>query len=74
MPKPSQHVAPSGSKWSLRRAGAAKASNTFATQAEAIAKGREIARKQKTVLFIHGPDGRIRERNSYDAESDRPKG
>ncbi|MCJ2057813.1 DUF2188 domain-containing protein [Methylobacterium sp. J-048] len=74
MGKPSQHVSPSGSRWSLRRAGAAKASKTFETQAEAIAKGREVARKQRTILFIHGPDGRIRERDSYRAESGQPNG
>ena len=74
MSKPGQHVVPNGSKWSVRRAGASKASGTFATQAEAIARAREIARKQATELFIHGTDGRIRERNSYGNDNHPPKG
>lgn len=74
MGKPGQHVVPNGSKWSVRRAGAAKASGTFATQAEAIAKAREVAQNQRTELFIHGQDGRIRERNSYGTDAYPPKG
>jgi Uncharacterized protein conserved in bacteria (DUF2188) len=74
MTKPGQHVVPNGSKWSVRRAGAAKASNTFATQSEAIAKARDVAQKQQTELFIHGRDGRIRERNSYGNDPQPPKG
>jgi Uncharacterized protein conserved in bacteria (DUF2188) len=72
--KPGQHVVPSGGGWSVRRAGAAKASNTFATQDQAITRARELARNQKTELYIHGKDGRIRERNSYGADPHPPKG
>jgi len=74
MAKPGQHVVPNGSKWSVRRAGASKASGTYATQAEAIAKARDVAQKQRTELFIHGRDGRIRERNSYGTDLHPPKG
>lgn len=74
MAKPGQHVVPNGSKWSVRRAGASKASGTFETQAEAVAKARDVAQKQKTELFIHGRDGRIRERNSYGDDPHPPKG
>lgn len=65
MEKKGQHVVPSGGKWSVRRSGAARASETFGTQQEAITRGREIARNQRTELYIHDRDGRIRERNSY---------
>jgi hypothetical protein len=74
MTKPGQHVVPNGTKWSVRRAGAAKASGTFATQAEAIAKARVVAQNQKTELFIHGRDGRIRARDSFGSDSFPPKG
>lgn len=74
MSKPGQHVVPSGDKWSVRRAGAAKASAKFNTQAEAIERAREIAQNQATELFIHGRDGRIRERNSYGGDPHPPKG
>lgn len=60
-----QHVVPNGDRWSVRSSGASKAFKTFATQAQAIAIATEIARKHKTELYIHGRDGRIRERNSY---------
>lgn len=74
MPKPGQHVVPNGSKWSVRKAGASRASGTFDTQGEAIARARDVAQKQKTELFIHGRDGRIRERNSYGSDPSPPKG
>jgi uncharacterized protein YdaT len=74
MSKPGQHVVPNGSKWSVRRAGASKASGTFDTQREAIDRARDVARNQKTELFIHGRDGRIRERDSYGNDRHPPKG
>jgi hypothetical protein len=74
MSKPGQHVVPNGSKWSVRRAGASKASGTFDTQREAIDRARTIAQNQSTELFIHGRDGRIRERDSYGNDNFPPKG
>lgn len=74
MTKPGQHVVPNGDRWSVRRAGASKASRTFDTQGEAIERAREIAQNQATELFIHGRDGRIRERNSYGNDNFPPKG
>ena len=69
-----QHVVPNGDKWSVRRAGASRASGTYATQKEAIQRATEIAQNQKTELYIHGRDGRIRQRNSYGADPHPPKG
>jgi uncharacterized protein YdaT len=74
MSKRGQHVFPSGEKWSVRKAGAARASGTYGTQSEAIDKAREIARNQQTELYIHGRDGRIRERSSYGGDPSPPKG
>jgi hypothetical protein len=65
MSKRGQHVVPSGGKWSVRRAGATRASGTYNTQQEAIDKARKLAKSQQTELYIHGRDGRIRERDSY---------
>lgn len=62
MSKKGQHVVPSGDKWSVVRAGAARASGIYKTQKEAIEKATDIARNQQTELYIHGRDGRIRER------------
>jgi uncharacterized protein YdaT len=68
MSKKAQHVVPSGDKWSVRRTGAARASGIYNTQSEAIARAKEMARNQQTVLYIHGRDGRIRERSSFGRE------
>jgi uncharacterized protein DUF2188 len=62
MAKKSQHVVPSGGKWKVRTAGASRASGTFETQQEAINRAREKARRDGTELYIHGRDGRIRDR------------
>jgi hypothetical protein len=74
MAKKGQHVVPSSSGWSVKKAGAARATSNHETQAEAIAAAVEIARNQKTELYIHGRDGRIRERNSYGNDPKPPKG
>jgi hypothetical protein len=69
-----QHVVPNGGKWSVRKAGASKVTFTFSTQDEAIQEARKIARNQGTELYIHGRDGRIRERDSYGNDPRRLKG
>lgn len=69
-----QHVVPHGSGWGVRTAGASKVSATFPTQSEAEKVGRERAKRQGTELYIHGRDGRIRERNSYGHDPVPPKG
>lgn len=74
MSKGDLHVVPNGRNWSVRRAGAKRASSTFGTQQEAISKATEIARNQKTELYIHGRDGRILARNSYGQDPQSSKG
>jgi len=74
MTKKAQHVVPNGGKWSVRRTGAERVSGTFSTQNEAIERARNLARSQETELYIHGRDGRIRERTSYGRDPFPPKG
>lgn len=69
-----QHVFPNGDKWSVRKAGSSRASGTYDTQGQAITRGRELAKTQGTELYVHGKDGRIRERNSYGRDPYPPKG
>jgi octaprenyl-diphosphate synthase len=69
-----QHVVPRGGQWIVRKAGAKRASGVYATQAEAMESATQIAKRQKTELYIHGRDGRIRERRSYGADPYPPKG
>jgi len=74
MSKPGQHVVPNGNKWRVRKAGSSKASGVFNTQQAAIKEATKIAKNQGTEVYIHGRDGRIRERNSYGSDPHPPKG
>lgn len=70
-----QHVTPNpNGGWQVIGAGNSRATVRTNTQAEAIAIGREIAINQGSELFIHGTNGRIRERNSYGNDPYPPKG
>lgn len=68
------HVVPKGGKWSIRTSGAERTSGTFKTQDEAVAVAKERARNNSTELYVHGRDGRIRERSSYGKDPYPPKG
>lgn len=72
--KKGQHVVPRGGKWAVRKAGSARASSTHETQREAIDAARSAARNQGTELYIHGRDGRIRERSTFGKDPFPPKG
>jgi uncharacterized protein YdaT len=74
MSRNAQHVAPRGGKWIVRKRGAARATQSFDTQAQAIERATEIARKQQSEVYVHGRDGRIRERTSYGNDPFPPKG
>jgi len=74
MAKKRRHVVFSDGKWSVRRTGATRASRTFATQEEAIEEARELARQEGSEIYIHGLDGRIRERSTYGRGRSPPKG
>ncbi len=60
-----QHVVPNNGIWQVKGEGAKKATKSFDTQKAAIDFGKEKAINQHTELFIHGKDGRIRDRDSY---------
>jgi Uncharacterized protein conserved in bacteria (DUF2188) len=74
MSKPNVHVVPHDDGWAVRRTGAVRVASKHPTQAEAIAAARNRAIRDQIELFIHGTDGRIRERNSYGADAPSPKG
>ena len=74
MSKRNQHVVKHPNGWAVKGAGASKASSVHSTQAEAIESARDIARNQKSELFIHGRDGQIRERDSHGNDPHPPKG
>lgn len=75
MPKKiSQHVVknPSGG-WAIKKGGSDRATKVYDTQNEAIAHGREIAKNQGAEFYIHGRDGKIREKDSYGRDPNPPR-
>lgn len=69
-----QHVVPKNGRWGVRGEGNSKLTSIHETQAEAIARARDISRNQQTELFIHGRDGRMRERDSHGNDPYPPRG
>jgi Uncharacterized protein conserved in bacteria (DUF2188) len=69
-----QHVVPHPQGWAVKSEGASKASSVHRTQKEAISQGRGVAHNQSSELFIHGRDGRIRERDSQGNDPHPPPG
>lgn len=74
MSRKGQHVVPTSEGWGVKKAGATRATSVHTTQAKAIAEATKIARRQNTEVYIHGRDGRIRERNSHGSDPHPPKG
>lgn len=74
MTKKTQHVVknPDGG-WAVKKGGSTKATKVYTTQEEAIRHGREIARTQNAEFYVHGRDGRIREKDSYGKDPCPPK-
>lgn len=70
----SHHVVPHGDGWAVRRDGSERVSRTYDTQTDAIQGGRQISQNQGTELFIHRPNGQIRERDSHGHDPYPPKG
>lgn len=74
MAKRNQHVVPHPDGWAVKPAGGQRASSVHRTQQAAIDRAREIARNQESELFIHGRNGRIRERDSHGNDPFPPRG
>ncbi|MBB1094417.1 DUF2188 domain-containing protein [Rhodopseudomonas palustris] len=72
--KTTQHVVKNLSGgWAVKKGGSSKATKVHKTQKEAIAHGREIAKNQKAEFYVHGQDGRIRQKDSYGKDPNPPK-
>lgn len=61
-----QHVVPHEQGWAVRGEGNKRITSKHRKQSTAIRKARSIARKYKSDVVIHGSDGRIRDRMSFD--------
>jgi hypothetical protein len=73
MAKGDVQVVPSDEGWKVEVAADGRARSVHRTQAEARLAAREIARRTKRELFVHGRDGQIRERNTYGKDPRRTK-
>jgi hypothetical protein len=54
--------------------GQQRASSIRGIQREAIDRGRKASRNQHSEFFVHGPDSRIRERDSHGHDPNPLKG
>lgn len=68
------HVVPGDNGWRVEVEGGSRARSTHRTQAEARAAARDLARRDKVELLVHGRNGQIRARNTYGADPRRRKG
>ncbi len=68
------HVTPKDGKWAVRSSGSSRATRVVNTQKEAIEIAREKAKRDGSELYVHGRDGRIRERSTYGKDPYPPKG
>jgi len=68
-----RHVVPHGDDWAVRKPGSNRVSSTHDTQQAAIDAARQGAQRDRSELFIHRPDGRIRDRDSYGNDPNPPK-
>lgn len=68
------HITPRPDGWAVISAGAERAAIIAPTQAAAAAVGRQMAINRESELFIHGRNGRIRERNTYGYDPESSKG
>jgi len=74
MSKKSQHVVRSSDGgWDVKKGGSTRATKHFEKQQDAIDYGRKVARNQNAEFYVHGRDGRIREKDSYGNDPHPPK-
>lgn len=68
--RPTVHVVPDGDQWALEWEGDGIPASSYLTEEDAVAAGREIARKEAADLEVHGADGEVKLRDSYDLTGD----
>ncbi|MEZ6030413.1 MAG: DUF2188 domain-containing protein [Hyphomonadaceae bacterium] len=74
MSRKNQHVVPHPDGWAVKSEGASRAASVHDRQSDAVSAARKTAVEHKSEMFIHGRDGRIRERNTYGRDPNPPKG
>jgi len=74
MAKKSNHVVhdPNGG-WSVKKAGASRATKRFDNKQDAITYAKDISRNQGGELVIHKLDGTIQSKDSYGRDPNPPR-
>ena len=65
-PTHNQHVVKHEEGWAVKGEGNEKYTAIYDTQKQAIERAKDIAWNYKSSVIIHGTDGKIRDRISYD--------
>jgi len=73
MTKKNQHVVPLGNGWAVKGEGNSKFTAITENKREATVIARNIAKNNKSEIVIHGKDGKIQEKDSYDNNPVLPK-
>jgi len=75
MSRNSLHVVPiHRGRWSVRKAGAARARVVFKTRYDAVAFARKLARKDGSELYVHAQDGTVKQKDTYGPDPYPPNG
>jgi hypothetical protein len=73
--KSTYHITPHRSGgWQVKSEGAERASAVLPTKADALGRGREIARNMDGSLKVHGLDGRFQTEYTYGKDPYPPRG
>lgn len=67
---PNVHVVPSGGKWKVEVERGTQDTPTYDSEDAAIVAATALARKLQGELLVHGEDGAVRIRNSYENDRD----
>lgn len=68
------HVVPYGDQWAWRREGSERVSGITPTQTDAVEQARPAAQRDGVELFIHRPNGQIRDRDTHGHDPYPPQG
>jgi hypothetical protein len=58
-------IASIGGGWSVYASDASRASRRFDRQSDAVRYARDLARRERTDLYVHRRDGTVRHKDSY---------
>ncbi len=73
MAKNNQHVVTHNGGWAVRGEGNSRVTSVHKTQSGAFNAARDIAKNNHSEVFIHGENGRIRDRDSYGSDPMPPR-